>query len=768
MAARVVKPVKPEKQAIDPDKNIALQNALANIEKNIGKGSVMRLGDKPVDKVPVITTGCMSLDYALVVGGLPRGRIVEIYGPEGSGKSTLAMQIVAQAQKLGGICAYVDAENAMDLNYAKNIGVNVEDLLLSQPDYGEQGLTIVEELVRSSAIDVIVVDSVAALTPKSEIEGEFGDAQMGAQARMMGQALRKLVSVVAKSKTILIFINQLRCLPENTLLLCDGSLTHLKSASLGSHVLGCGNHSNVIINKISSGVMGGKRLYLKYRGYFDLSNNHKQPIISNGKYTFKKATEVQIGDWFIQPIVKENSILDNKSYISLFEYINDIKVNNNTKRMKLPNNLDEDFAFFLGCYYSDGYILESPESGDYRISFTEKNKERHKLVLDMCNKIFGKDNVYGTPEYISVTGKYLVQFMKNLGIKRYGKYKTIPDIILKSKRSVIISFLRGVFFDTHGFTKGGFIFTNENSESTIQIANVLYYLGIFADIRKDDCDWFNRLYITGQDALKFSSIIGFAEITKQDKCKIFEYDLTARGKYDVVPYEYALNLFNKVKDKGIKNISKLRYYEAYKMCLFKKLNCSRLGLSYFLEFIGEGFDIEREFLVSNRFCQVMDIENVEFEAFDIEVEGDKLFIANQFLTHNSKIGVMFGSNETTTGGNALKFYASIRIDVRRIEFMKDKNSVVVGSKNRIKVVKNKVGPPFREALVEIIFGKGIDFLTDLVNIAVERNVIQKSGSWYSYKEDKIGQGIDSVKEFLLDKPELQEAIQKETEKILFG
>jgi recombination protein RecA len=344
MAVKVVKPVKSEKQVIDPDKNIALQNAVANIEKTYGKGSLMRLGDEPMKKVQVIPTGSLSLNYALAVGGVPRGRIIEIYGPEMGGKSSLCMQIVAQAQKLGGTCAYVDAEQAMDLNYAKKIGVDVANLWLSQPDYGEQALSIVEELVCSGAVDLVVVDSVAALTPKSEIDGEYGDAQMGAQARLMGQAMRKLVSIVAKSNTTLIFVNQLRM----------------------------------------------------------------------------------------------------------------------------------------------------------------------------------------------------------------------------------------------------------------------------------------------------------------------------------------------------------------------------------------------------------------------------------------KIGVMFGNPETTTGGNALKFYASVRIDARRVEVIKDVNGVAIGSKNRIKVVKNKVGPPFRETIVDIIFGKGIDYLSDLINMATERNVIQKSGSWYSYKGDRIGQGIDSVKEFLLTKSELQDAIQKETEKILFG
>jgi len=189
----------------------ALEVAVTQIEKQFGKGSIMRLGQKgailPIDAIP---TGAVSLDFALGVGGVPRGRVVEIYGPESSGKTTLALQVIAQAQKLGGMAAFVDAEHALDAAYAQKLGVVLDNLLVSQPDHGEQALEIVEVLVRSGSVDVVVVDSVAALVPRAEIEGEMGEAQMGLQARLMSQALRKLTGVVSKSGTCLIFINQLR------------------------------------------------------------------------------------------------------------------------------------------------------------------------------------------------------------------------------------------------------------------------------------------------------------------------------------------------------------------------------------------------------------------------------------------------------------------------------------------------------------------------------------------------------------------------------
>jgi recombination protein RecA len=189
----------------------ALEMAVVQIEKQFGKGSIMRLGQRgailPIDSIP---TGSISIDYALGVGGVPRGRVIEIFGPESSGKTTLALQVIAQAQKLGGMAAFVDAEHALDAAYARKLGVDLDNLLVSQPDNGEQALEIVEVLIRSGGVDVVVVDSVAALVPRAEIEGEMGDAQMGLQARLMSQALRKLTGVVSKSKTCLVFINQLR------------------------------------------------------------------------------------------------------------------------------------------------------------------------------------------------------------------------------------------------------------------------------------------------------------------------------------------------------------------------------------------------------------------------------------------------------------------------------------------------------------------------------------------------------------------------------
>jgi len=201
---------KEDQSAINKEKLKALQLTLDKIEKSFGKGSIMRMGDKPVDDVPAISSGSIGLDVALGIGGYPRGRIIEIYGPESSGKTTLAIHAIAETQKQGGIAAIIDAEHAFDPYYARKLGVNTNELLISQPDHGEQALEIADSLIRSGAVDIVVIDSVAALTPKAELEGDMGDSKMGLQARLMSQALRKLTANISKTRTCCVFINQLR------------------------------------------------------------------------------------------------------------------------------------------------------------------------------------------------------------------------------------------------------------------------------------------------------------------------------------------------------------------------------------------------------------------------------------------------------------------------------------------------------------------------------------------------------------------------------
>ena len=252
---------------LDANRVRALDLAVGQIEKQFGKGAIMRLGEQThIRDIQVVSTGSLGLDLALGVGGVPRGRVVEIYGPESSGKTTLALQIVAQAQKLGGIGAFIDAEHALDVGYARKLGVKTEDLLISQPDNGEQALEIAETLVRSGAVDVLVVDSVAALVPRAELEGDMGDPQMGLQARLMSQALRKLTATISRSNTILIFINQIRMKigvmfgnPETTTggnalkfyASCRLDIRRIGSIKKGDEVIGSETRVKVVKNKVA-------------------------------------------------------------------------------------------------------------------------------------------------------------------------------------------------------------------------------------------------------------------------------------------------------------------------------------------------------------------------------------------------------------------------------------------------------------------------------------------------------------------------------------
>jgi recombination protein RecA len=252
---------------IREEKKRALQQAVAQIERQFGKGSIMKLGTETLDEsIPVISTGSLGLDVALGVGGVPRGRIIEVFGPEASGKTTLALHIMAEAQKKGGIAAFIDAEHAFDASYARNLGVDIDNLLVSQPDTGEQALEIGETLVRSGAVDVIAVDSVAALVPKAEIEGEMGDSHMGLQARLMSQAMRKLAGTISKSKTCLVFINQIRMkigvmfgnpetTPGGTALKFYSSvrldIRRISSIKEGDRILGSRTRVKVVKNKVA-------------------------------------------------------------------------------------------------------------------------------------------------------------------------------------------------------------------------------------------------------------------------------------------------------------------------------------------------------------------------------------------------------------------------------------------------------------------------------------------------------------------------------------
>lgn len=323
-------------------KKKALEIAVGQIEKQFGEGSIMKLGQSKTLKVESIPTGSISLDIALGVGGVPQGRIIEIFGPESSGKTTLAMHIVAESQKKGGLCAFIDAEHAFDPEYAKNIGINIDELLISQPDTGEQALEIAETLVRSNALDVIVIDSVAALTPKHEIEGEMGDSNIGLQARLMSQALRKLTAIVSKTKTCIIFINQIRMKigimfgnPETT----TGGMAlkfyssvrmdirRIGAIKEGEEIIGARTRVKIVKNKVAPPFKTAEfEIYPPYgisyeSDLIDIAVKHQIVNKSGSWYTYKDEKLGQ-GKNAARQFLKKNQDISKKIQKEIFEHIN--------------------------------------------------------------------------------------------------------------------------------------------------------------------------------------------------------------------------------------------------------------------------------------------------------------------------------------------------------------------------------------------------------------------------------------------------------------
>jgi len=477
--------IKPTKTSAKPDdRKRALDTALAAIERQFGKGAVMRVGgDSPVVAVETISSGSLGLDIALGVGGLPRGRIVEIYGPESSGKTTLTLHVLAEAQKKGLTCAFVDAEHALDVQYAAKLGVNLEDLLISQPSTGEEGLNITETLARSGAIDVIVVDSVAALTPQKELEGDVGDSQVGVQARMMSQAMRKLTGVVSKHNVLLIFINQIR---------------------------------------MKIGVM------------FGCFHHDQRVMLADG-------TSRNIGDIVTQRLPVE--VLSFNGQTGAIE------------PKRVVNWFDNGLA--------DAFL---------RLTITSGGEAPRVLDVTENHTIF-------TPE----------------GEVSAGDLK-VGDTVLAVRAA-------------------------DGTITTIA-----------------------------------ETIQGIESMPASDRM--------------------------------------------------------------------------------NR--------------YDLEVEGNHSYLVDGVVVHNSP--------ETTTGGNALKFYASVRLDIRRTGSLKDRDEVV-GNTTRVKVVKNKVAPPFRQAEFDIMFGKGISKAGEIIDLGVAANVVEKSGAWYSYNSERIGQGKEKVRDFLISNPAIADDIE---------
>ena len=674
----------------------ALEVALLQIEKQFGKGSVMRMsGDGPAMPIEFISTGSLALDLALGIGGVPRGRVIEIYGPEASGKTTVGLHIIAEAQRAGGIAAFIDAEHALDVTYARNLGVDTDAMLVSQPDTGEQALEIADMLVRSGAIDVIVIDSVAALVPRAEIEGEMGDSHVGLQARLMSQALRKLSGSISKSRTTAIFINQLRekigvlfgCLHyDSRVTLADGTqekIGKIVNQRLPVEVLAYDPGLGAVVpRKVVNWFDNGPTdEFLQFtvarpggngRSSFACTPNHK--IRTPGGW--REAQELAVGDRVMEA---------------------------------LPHRLSSfQWEVLLGGLMGDGAL--SPTRSGFGARYRFGHGTRQVEYGDWEASLFG-----------------------NVGVSRSSNangavfYDMQPLPELAELRAAV-------------YVAGKKVFSHDYLKRLTPLSLAIWYMddGSFAlrargvQERTRDGSGRSEVCIEAMEPGTRTRLVDYLA----DTWGIRPKQIQRAGK--------AVLIFG--KDETAKLHALIAPF-VHPSMQYKLLPRYRGRFQVTPAFT----PMRHELLPMPIVAIAPKPRSRKTHRFDVEVEGSHNYLADGVVVHNSP--------ETTPGGKALKFYASVRLDIRRIEALKD-GAEVVGSRTRAKVVKNKLAPPFRSAEFDIIYGQGISKEGSLLDVGVDAGLIRKSGAWFTYEGDQLGQGRENARNFLRDNPELALEIEE--------
>jgi recombination protein RecA len=673
----------------------ALEVALLQIEKQFGKGSVMRMGvDGPADPVQAIPTGSLALDLALGIGGVPRGRVVEIFGPEASGKTTLALHVIAEAQRTGGIAAFVDAEHALDVTYARNLGVNTDELLISQPDTGEQALEIADMLVRSGALDVIVIDSVAALVPRAEIEGEMGDSHVGLQARLMSQALRKLSGTISKSKTTAIFINQLRekigvlfgCLSYGTrVTLADGTqekIGKIVNQRLPVEVLSYDPEAGTVVPKKVVGWFDNGRTdgFLQFTVARPAGNGHSSFACTPNHQIrtpagWREAGELAVGDRVMQAIPHR---------LSGFQW-----------------------EVLLGGLMGDSALSPTRSGHGARLRFG--HGARQVAYADWKASLFANIGVSR-----STNAKGAVFF----------DLQPLPELA-ELRQAVYIG--------------GKKVFGHDHLKRLTPLSLAIWYMddGSFSlrakgvQERTRDGSGRSDICIEAMEPTTRSRLVDYLADTWGIRAKLVQ----RAGK--------AVLVFPKDETAKLHALVAPFVHQSMQYKLLPRYR-------------GQ-FQVEPVFAPMRRELMPMPILSIapkprsrSTHRFDIEVEGSHNYLADGVVVHNSP--------ETTSGGRALKFYASVRLDIRRIESLKD-GPDVVGNRTRTKVVKNKLAAPFKSAEFDIIYGQGISKEGSLLDVGVDVGLIKKSGAWFTYDGDQLGQGRENARAFLRDNPELAQEIE---------
>ena len=681
---------------------IGLEKTLDALRKQYGVGIVQRLGDNPDRRiaVDVISTRSLELDYALGVGGFPRGRIIELYGPESSGKTTLAIHVMSEAQKAGGEVAIVDAEHAFDEEYASNIGLDVSKVFVSQPDCGEDALEVVEALVRSGDMAVVVLDSVAALVPRSEIEGGMGDAQMGLQARLMSQAMRKLTSIVHKTNTCVIFTNQIRnkigvmfgCFNYDTLL----NFTDGRSIPIGK----------VVDERIQGNVwtLNDKTGEIESKPIIDWHDNGM--IEKNTDFIHIQTESINGKGRFGFTCTTNHKVLTNSGW-------------KEAKDINIDDCLISRYEETLNGTYGD--FVAGMLVGDSHISVRHKNTASLRL----------QDNE--NPKYIEWKVdklKPFIDFKERRHIFRGFRYDSVYTYEFAKIKKELKK--RDPLYLLNRFSNLGFaIWMMDDGYLDLNNSHRRYRLSI------------KRLKSDNGKSLKLDEIcsyltdIGFnCSANYSDGCIQFTTeatDLIAESICKYVPESMQYKLPKEYRGR----------YEEFNLTNTPKIVTNSVKI--------------REI----RYASKRQMRNKR--KFDISVQDNHNYMVggkyNGVIAHNSP--------ETTTGGNALKFYASIRLDIRKIETI-TVGEKAIGIKSRVKVIKNKVAPPFKKAEYEMFFDSGISLEAGVIELGSEYGVINKSGTWYSYGDERLGQGKSNVKTFLKSNPAMFNEIYEKVKAIAFA
>lgn len=673
-------------------------------------------------KTEPIPSGSLSLDLAIGIGGYPRGAIIDIFGVESAGKSLLSIMAIAQVQKMGGVAVVWDAERS----YSKNLewmrinGVDTSKLrfLKLRSDQGaEIGLDAIEQICKNNAADLVVIDSVPSLIPQKALERDLTEeARLGARAAMLTSALPRLAAICDESKTSIICINQMRCIPLNALISTQRGIIYASEVKVGDKIM-CGNNFKTVKNIVRTGKVKGYQLITQHGGELIISENHKQPVFEKGHMEIKQGKDIKYGDCLIIPIQEVCSIPEKAELI---------KVEVDGKQIAI----DENWAFVLGAVV---FNAKKDENG-YLVF---ENKYENKVLAEIKNAFdkiipnFIDVNlpriIFKNPEVIRIIEK-LLQDLNN---------PVIPIEIVKSRRSVVISYLRGLFCSFAPKKAELSIKLTEriSNKFIVSLLEMLHALGIPAWIKPSwGLEKSKYLRISGRWVIKFNEIVGFVSEYGQIAIENNKVKMANFPTYTDRVHYMACGQLMKVLE-PYKEI-KYKHYRAFYESFQKRHNKLKSDVLVLLDELRMPY-FDKELIRNSMFDPVVLINPIEFEGVDFEVDSDSLFTCQRYLTHNSNIGAsLYQSPEKETSIFALKHFSSLRIKVRKASKSVIENGVPVGHRVHVEIVKNKVSAPYKQAEFFINYYKGVDNYMELAEILTGNGLAKLSGGWIQYEGNK--------------------------------